>query len=107
MERNTSEDSMTKYLIANCMLLSLIVSNAVSAAELTVTSQAAPGAVQVVLGDKTADVYVDANDIKLVKIAANLLSEDVQRVTSKKPRVVNDPAQLGAHAIIVGSIGKS
>ncbi|HVT89268.1 MAG TPA: glycosyl hydrolase 115 family protein [Tepidisphaeraceae bacterium] len=77
------------------------------AAELSIGHEDAPGGVKIVLGTTTADVYVDAADYKVVNIAAGLLSEDVERVTSKKPRVINSAAQLGSNAIIVGTIDHS
>jgi hypothetical protein len=80
---------------------------AVSVAGLHIGREDAPGAVKLVLGKTVADVYVDARDAKLVGIAAGLLADDVERVTGRKPRVVKDPGQLGADAVIVGSIGHS
>lgn len=76
-------------------------------AELAIGHEDSPGAVRLVLGGTVADIYVDSRDTKLVGIAAGLLADDVDRVTGRKPRVVNDPRQLGADAVIVGSIGHS
>jgi hypothetical protein len=95
-----------KHPIPCCLLLSLLVAS-IARAELTVSSTPAPGAVSVVANGRTADIYVDSNDIKLVNIAAGLLADDVERVSGQKPKIAHDPAQLGAQAIIVGSIGHS
>jgi len=90
---------------AACMLLLSI--HAATAAELAIDHADSPGAVKLVLANNVADIYVDAKDAKLETIAAGLLADDIERVTGKKPRVVNDPAQLGADAIIIGSVGHS
>jgi hypothetical protein len=66
-----------------------------------------PGAVKLVLGRAVADIYVDTADAKLVGITAGLLAADIERVTSQQPRIVHDASQLGADAVIVGSIGHS
>ena len=76
-------------------------------ADLSITHEDSPGAVKLVLGNAAADIYVDAKDTKLTNIAAGLLADDVERVTGKKPRVLNDATQLGSDAVIVGSIGHS
>lgn len=65
------------------------------------------GSVKLVAAGATADIYVDANDIKLVKLTAGLFADDVQRVTGKKPNVTNDATKLGPNAVIIGSIGHS
>jgi hypothetical protein len=78
-----------------------------SAVELSIVHQPADGAVRLVLDNSVADIYVDNGDAKLTGIAAGLLADDVQRVTSRKPRVVNDAAQLGRDAVIIGTVGNS
>ncbi len=55
----------------------------------------------------TAPIYVDANDYAGVVRAAGDLQSDIQRVTSRKPVIINATASLGASAIIVGTVGKS
>jgi hypothetical protein len=78
------------------------------AADITVVDAAdAPGSVKLVATGTTADIYVDTNDIKLVNMAAGLLADDVERVTGKKPNVINDATKLGTNAVIIGSIGHS
>lgn len=54
-----------------------------------------------------ADIYADARDAAVTRIAAKLLSEDIERVTGHKPAVKNNPALLGKTAVIIGTIGKS
>lgn len=75
--------------------------------ELSLAHADSPGAVRLALGTGTADIYVDSGDIKLVNLAAGLLADDIERVTGRKPRVQHEPAQLGADAVIVGSLGHS
>ena len=76
-------------------------------ADLSIGHEDAPGAVKLVLGSSVADVYVDSKDAKVVNLSAGLLSEDIERVTGKKPNVINDASKLGNTAIIIGSIGQS
>ena len=54
-----------------------------------------------------ADIYVDTADAAVVQIAAKLLGDDIERVTSKHPTVKNDPSSLGQNAVIVGTLGQN
>jgi hypothetical protein len=96
-----------KIQLALALLPGLIWASLASAAGLPIGHEDARGAVRLVLGKTVADIYVDANDAKLVGIAAGLLAEDVERVTGTKPRVVHDPGQLGTDGVIIGSVGHS
>jgi hypothetical protein len=95
--------------IALALFLLLTVATPVPArgAELMIAHRNSAGAVKLVLGSTMADIYVDARDARVANIAADLLSQDVERVTGRKPRVLNDPAKLRADAVIVGTIGSS
>ncbi len=55
----------------------------------------------------TTEIYVDANDYPGVARAANDLCQDIQRVTGIAPRVQHDGSELGATAVIIGTLGKS
>jgi len=66
-----------------------------------------PGNLSLVNDTAVADIYVDARDATVAQIAAKLLSEDIERVTTRKPAVKNDKAALGKTAILIGTIGKS
>ena len=57
--------------------------------------------------NSTADIYVDQHDAAVVGVAGNLLADDIERVTTHHPVVKNDPAKLGATAIVIGTIGQS
>ncbi len=65
------------------------------------------GDFQLVDGEVLADVFVDSTDHAVVKHAAQLLAEDVQRVTGRQPRVIHDAAALGASAVLIGTLGDS
>ena len=56
---------------------------------------------------KLASIYVDANDYPGVIRVATDLQADVERVTSRKPLLINTAEQLKADMIIIGTIGKS
>src|SRR5277367_4961052 len=55
----------------------------------------------------TALIYVDPNEYAGVVRATGDLQSDIERVTSRKPVIVNDAGSLGASIIIVGTVGKS
>lgn len=62
----------------------------------------------VIVGEtEMASLYVDNRDYKGVQRAVANLQLDIERVTGKKPALVNKPEDLGRYAIIVGAIGKS
>jgi hypothetical protein len=63
--------------------------------------------VRLVDAGAVADVYVDAGDEMVVKKAAALLTEDIERVTGKRPTLVNEVNKLGRQAVLVGTLGKS
>ena len=54
-----------------------------------------------------AAIYVDDNDFPLVKIAAELLQNDIEMVTGKKPGVINKIPTQANSIIIIGSTEKS
>ncbi|MBC7363217.1 MAG: glycosyl hydrolase 115 family protein [Candidatus Aminicenantes bacterium] len=54
-----------------------------------------------------ADVYVDPSEWKVVKIAARDLTEDIQRVTGRKPALKETTVKLSAQSILIGTIGRS
>jgi hypothetical protein len=59
--------------------------------------------------ETTALIYVDSNDYAGVVRAAGDLQSDIERVTSRKPVIINTntTASLDSSIIIVGTIGKS
>src|SRR5262245_39122211 len=65
------------------------------------------GDFKLVAGAQAADIFVSANDFKVVQIAARNLSEDLERVSGKKPAVVSGASRITPHAVIIGTAGKS
>src|SRR5713226_5357702 len=65
------------------------------------------GDFQLVHGGRAADILVAPEDFKVVQIAAAALTEDVERVTGKKSTLRSGATGLSAHAVIVGTLGKS
>jgi hypothetical protein len=65
------------------------------------------GDFELVRGGRAADVLVSAEDFKVVRIAADDLSADVERVTGVRPAVRTDPTGLSRHVVLVGTLDKS
>jgi hypothetical protein len=87
-------------------LLAGLGGGAAAGAEL-VAEQYADGDLRLADRQSSADVYVDADDHKVVTIAAGLLAEDVERVTRRRPDVTNDADGLSGHAVLIGTLGQS
>ncbi|MCR5454222.1 MAG: glycosyl hydrolase 115 family protein [Bacteroidales bacterium] len=55
-----------------------------------------------------ADIYIDANDFAVVNIAAQMLADDIERVTSHKATIVKTKKLSPSNAAVVaGTIGHS
>ncbi len=52
-------------------------------------------------------ILFDSNDYELVKIAARLLAEDIERVSDKKPRLIHKLSLVQDYLIIIGSADRS
>src|ERR1700741_4761291 len=65
------------------------------------------GDLAIVSENATANILVDENDYEVVKIAANLLKQDITAVTGKKPSVIYSTPSSAKTLIIIGSIEKS
>src|SRR5215813_5866573 len=59
------------------------------------------------VGAQAADIVVSADDFRVVQIAAENLSQDVERVSGKKPAVLGSASRVSPHAVIIGTLGKS
>ncbi len=59
------------------------------------------------LDDSAADLYIDKNDWEGAAIALAALQGDINLVGGRKPRIVNNAAELSDAAVLVGTIGKS
>lgn len=60
-----------------------------------------------VRGADVADLLVSPDDFKVVEIAARNFADDVERVTGKKPGLINEPSQASRNSVIIGTLGKS
>ena len=65
------------------------------------------GDFELVRGGRAAEVCVSDDDFKVVRIAAENLVADVERVTGVRPLVRVKPMGLSSHAVLVGTLGKS
>lgn len=59
------------------------------------------------VADNVAWILFDAGDAKVVDIAAHCLADDIERVTSRKPEVLNQLPEKGNAVVVVGTIGQS
>ncbi len=67
----------------------------------------ASGDFQLFYNNAAAKIYVASNDHAPVVRAVNDLKTDIGTVTGVTPTVQNSTSNLGSHAIIIGTIGKS
>lgn len=58
-------------------------------------------------GKNATEIMIDESDHELINISADLLSDDIERVTGHKPIVTKYEKTSGNRAIIVGTIGNS
>ena len=65
------------------------------------------GDFQLAQGGRLAEVFIAPEDFKCDQIAANLFTEDVERVTGQKPALVADAAKLRGPAVLIGTLGHS
>ena len=65
-----------------------------------------PGGFRIAGAGKAAAIYVDPQDFAGVRRAAGDLQADIARVTGVAPAIVQDAGELGAGAIVVGTIGR-
>jgi hypothetical protein len=79
-----------------CLLISVVfISNGAAAQESVFPIVTKAGKVSIVYDNKVT---------KLDSILANLLAEDIEKVTSFKPKVVTDIAKVNGNVIVIGSI---
>ena len=75
--------------------------------QLQLTSEPTSASFPLVHAGKTAVVYVDPKDAKVVRIAAEAFSKDVERVSGKLPDLKNTQSGIGEFPVIVGTLGSS
>jgi hypothetical protein len=66
-----------------------------------------PGDCKLVERGVAADIYVAASDWECNRKGAEDLAHDVWLVTGVRPRIRNTTAGLSAHAIVIGTLGRS
>jgi hypothetical protein len=96
--------------IAPLLLISLLAAPSDCLAigqEQYVENMREPGSFGIVQDGIAAPLYVDSNDHAGVVRAVNDLQADITRVTSLSPAITHEEKNLGAGAIIVGTVGKS
>jgi hypothetical protein len=54
-----------------------------------------------------ADLWVDAQDYKVARIATGDLAADIGRVSGVSPRVTNTASGLAPHSVLIGTLGHS
>jgi hypothetical protein len=85
------------------IIFALLLSAPVAAAPVTATID--PADFPLVTANGTASIVVDADDHRVVNIAASCLADDVKRVTGREPAIVN--ALPRGPAVVVGSLDRS
>jgi hypothetical protein len=65
------------------------------------------GDFELVRGGRAADVHVSDDDFKVVRIAAEDLAADIERVTGVRPAVRAKAAGLSGPAVLIGTLGRS
>lgn len=73
----------------------------------TAAPQAAPFDVVLASDAAMADIYVAKDDSAVVHIAAQLLADDIEKTTGRRPAIKHDAATLGRTAVLIGTLGKS
>lgn len=56
---------------------------------------------------RAADILVSPDDFKVARLAATELAADIERVTGRRPSLRAEASGLSAHAVVVGTLGKS
>jgi len=96
---------MKRIFIVLVELLTLVTASAVTFPQVTTKEHTAYFALAT--EKEVASIYTDANDFKVVGIAAGMLADDVERVTGKRP-VLQVTKQLPkGTSVIAGTLGKS
>jgi hypothetical protein len=72
-----------------------------------ITTSYRPGDFKLVSGSRAADILIAPNDFKVVRIAAENLAMDVQRVTGQMPSQKTGTSDLSTHMVLIGTLGSS
>lgn len=74
---------------------------------ISVQSSQRSGYFPLVNAGKASDVYIDAQDARVVSITANAFIRDIQMVTGVSPALKNQSDKLTGYPVIIGTIGSS
>lgn len=84
----------------NCLAVSLYAQQLVSETQI-------PNSFAIVSASDKAMIYADGGDFTLIQKSASFLQQDIERVTGKKPELINTFPASAKNIIIIGSIEKS
>lgn len=84
----------------NCLAVSLYAQQLVSETQI-------PNSFAIVSASGNAMIYADGGDFTLIQKSASFLQQDIERVTGKKPELINTFPASAKNIIIIGSIEKS
>jgi len=103
----TSTNLILGSLLAGPVLMLFALTTSITAQSVAVKTRYQPGDFNLVYQDVAADILVSADDFKVVQIAAGDLSSDVEKVTGKRPAVINVPGKRSSNLVIIGTLDKS
>ncbi len=98
---------MKRIRVIYIFLFVLCRLSAAGSVPLIVTTDRPGSETLALVGDQVADIVIDESDAEVAVIAANLLAEDIERVTGRKPQVRSAFPSAGNAAVLVGTIGHS
>lgn len=93
--------------VCGVIVSAALARTSVGAGTLTVSGTGSPGAFELARGGVVAPVWVDSGEPSVVRKAAGLLADDVERVTGHRPSVVETEAKAGASTVFMGTLGHS
>ncbi|MEA3188810.1 MAG: hypothetical protein QOD99_2640 [Chthoniobacter sp.] len=97
----------TKTLLLSLLLSVTFAARAIAADSLSVSGDPKGTGFKLVVERRAADLCIDTGDFKVVHIAVDCLSGDIERVTGTNPRVKTDTKGLSEQAVLIGTVGKS
>jgi hypothetical protein len=74
---------------------------------LSLLVEAAEKPFAIVDGEIQANILCDPNDFTVVQKAADMLAQDIKRVTGKRPAILHQLDQAAGNVIVIGSITRS
>jgi glycosyl hydrolase family 115 (putative glucuronidase)/glycosyl hydrolase family 115 len=102
-----SAGSLLNHALPQAVLMSLTLALSLSAQDVTVGSKYKRGDFKLVYENMVADILVSPDDFKVVRIAAGDFASDIERLTEKKPTVINEMRGGSSNVVIIGTLGKS